>query len=59
MAQLERNPEGLRMSELSKRLMVSGGVAGDEPDLVSARLQRKRLLTNAGARPGDGPSAWR
>src|ERR1700675_4075082 len=25
MAQLERNPGGLRMSELSKRLMVSGG----------------------------------
>src|SRR5580658_516641 len=25
MAQLERHPDGLRMSELSKRLMVSGG----------------------------------
>ena len=25
MAQLERNPDGLRMSEISKRLMVSGG----------------------------------
>ena len=25
MAQLERNPEGLKMSELSQRLMVSGG----------------------------------
>ena len=26
MAQLERYPDGLRMSDLSKRLMVSGGV---------------------------------
>ena len=25
MAQLERHPEGLRMGELSKRMMVTGG----------------------------------
>jgi DNA-binding MarR family transcriptional regulator len=40
MAQLERNPAGLRMSELSKRLMVSGGnVTG-----ITDQLEREGLV---------------
>jgi DNA-binding MarR family transcriptional regulator len=40
MAQLERNPDGLRMSELSKRLMVSGGnVTG-----ITDQLEREGLV---------------
>jgi DNA-binding MarR family transcriptional regulator len=40
MAQLERHPNGLRMSELSKRLMVSGGnVTG-----ITDQLERERLV---------------
>src|SRR5258705_8153113 len=40
MAQLDRNPEGLRMSELSKRLMVSGGnVTG-----ITDQLEREGLV---------------
>jgi DNA-binding MarR family transcriptional regulator len=40
MAQLERHPDGLRMSELSKRLMVSGGnVTG-----ITDQLERERLV---------------
>jgi DNA-binding MarR family transcriptional regulator len=40
MAQLERNPGGLRMSELSKRLMVSGGnVTG-----ITDQLEREGLV---------------
>ena len=40
MAQLERNREGLRMSELSKRLMVSGGnVTG-----ITDQLEREGLV---------------
>ena len=40
MAQLERNPSGLRMSELSKRLMVSGGnVTG-----ITDQLEREGLV---------------
>ncbi|MEP6558116.1 MAG: MarR family transcriptional regulator [Burkholderiales bacterium] len=39
MAQLERAPQGLRMSELSKRLMVSGGnVTGITDQLVDEAL---------------------
>jgi DNA-binding MarR family transcriptional regulator len=40
MAQLERNPSGLRMSEISKRLMVSGGnVTG-----ITDQLEREGLV---------------
>ncbi len=40
MAQLERHPDGLRMSELSKRLMVSGGnITG-----VTDQLEREELV---------------
>src|SRR3984957_16240860 len=40
MAQLERHPDGLRMSELSRRLMVSGGnVTG-----ITAQLERESLV---------------
>jgi DNA-binding MarR family transcriptional regulator len=40
MAQLERHPNGLRMSELSKRLMVSGGnVTG-----ITDQLEREKLV---------------
>lgn len=53
MAQLERNPDGLRMSELSKRLMVSGGnVTGitdqlEHEGLVARTLDRgdRRAIT--------------
>ena len=39
MAQLERKPEGLRMSELSRRLMVTGGnVTGLTDQLVAEGL---------------------
>ena len=40
MAQLERSPDGLRMSEISKRLMVSGGnVTG-----ITDQLEREALV---------------
>jgi DNA-binding MarR family transcriptional regulator len=43
MAQLERCPNGLRMSELSKRLMVSGGnVTG-----ITDQLEREGLVVRA------------
>jgi DNA-binding MarR family transcriptional regulator len=39
MAQLERHPEGLKMSELSRRMMVTGGnVTGIVDQLVSEGL---------------------
>jgi DNA-binding MarR family transcriptional regulator len=48
MAQLERNPGGLRMGELSKRLMVTGGnVTG-----ITDQLVREGLVTRA-APPDD------
>ena len=41
MAQLERQPEGLRMGELSRRMMVTGGnVTG-----IVAQLEREQLVT--------------
>jgi len=41
MAQLERHPEGLRMGELSRRLMVTGGnVTG-----ITDQLVREGLVT--------------
>jgi DNA-binding MarR family transcriptional regulator len=43
MAQLERQPEGLRMTELSKRLMVSGGnVTG-----ITDQLEREGLVVRS------------
>ncbi len=46
MAQLERHPDGLRMSELSKRLMVSGGnVTG-----ITDQLERERLVARTSNR---------
>jgi len=48
MAQLERNAGGLRMSELSKRLMVSGGnVTG-----ITDQLEREGLVVRTQS-PGD------
>jgi DNA-binding MarR family transcriptional regulator len=48
LAQLERAPEGLRMSELSRRLMVSGGnVTGLVDQLVDEGLVERRGV------PGD------
>src|SRR5580658_7986163 len=43
MAQLERHPDGLRMSEVSKRLMVSGGnVTG-----ITDQLEREGLVARS------------
>lgn len=48
MAQLDRYPEGLRMSELSRRLMVTGGnVTGLTDQLVAEGLVERREV------PGD------
>jgi len=48
MAQLERNPQGLRMGELSRRLMVTGGnVTGITDQLVAEGLVERRAI------PGD------
>jgi DNA-binding MarR family transcriptional regulator len=48
MAQLERSADGLRMSELSKRLMVSGGnITG-----ITDQLEREGLVVRTQS-PGD------
>lgn len=48
MAQLDRSPGGLRMNELSQRLMVSGGnVTG-----ITDQLERQHLVTREDC-PGD------
>ncbi len=48
MAQLERNPEGLRMGELSRRMMVTGGnVTGITDQLAAEGLVERRPI------PGD------
>ena len=48
MAQLERHPQGLRMGELSQRLMVTGGnVTGITDQLVAEGLVERRPA------PGD------
>ena len=69
MAQLERNPEGLRMGELSRRLMVTGGnVTGITAALVAEGLVERRAiagdrrahairLTPAGRRAFDAMAA--
>ncbi|MGO4381581.1 MarR family winged helix-turn-helix transcriptional regulator [Pseudoduganella sp. RAF53_2] len=49
MAQLERHPEGLRMGELSKRMMVTGGnVTG-----ITDQLEQEGLVARV-ADPKDG-----
>jgi DNA-binding MarR family transcriptional regulator len=69
MAQLERNPDGLRMGELSRRLMVTGGnVTGITTALVAEGLVERRAiagdrrahavrLTPAGKRAFDAMAA--
>ena len=69
MAQLERNPEGVRMGELSRRLMVTGGnVTGITAALVAEGLVERRAiagdrrahavrLTPAGRRAFDAMAA--
>jgi DNA-binding MarR family transcriptional regulator len=48
MAQLERHPEGLRMGELSRRMMVTGGnVTG-----ITNQLEREKLVMRV-PDPGD------
>lgn len=45
MAQLQRNPQGLRMGELSQRLMVTGGnVTGITDQLVREGLVERRAI---------------
>jgi DNA-binding MarR family transcriptional regulator len=47
MAQLERSPAGLRMNELSRRLMVSGGnVTGLTDQLVAEGLVERHPVPN-------------
>jgi len=49
MAQLERQPDGLRMGELSRRMMVTGGnVTG-----IVAQLEREQLVARVHD-PDDG-----
>jgi DNA-binding MarR family transcriptional regulator len=48
MAQLEREPDGLRMGELSRRMMVTGGnITG-----ITDQLEQERLVTRV-PDPGD------
>jgi DNA-binding MarR family transcriptional regulator len=52
MAQLERHPDGLRMGELSRRMMVTGGnVTG-----ITDQLERERLVERV-PDPQDGRAA--
>ena len=51
MAQLERHPEGLKMGELSRRLMVTGGnVTGITDQLEKRRPGRARRRPERPAR---------
>jgi len=46
MAQLERNPDGLKMGELSQRLMVTGGnITGVTDQLVRERLVKRQPIS--------------
>jgi DNA-binding MarR family transcriptional regulator len=46
LAQLERNPEGLKMGELSQRLMVTGGnITGLTDQLVREGLVRRQPIS--------------
>ena len=45
MSQLERHPEGLKMNELSRRMMVTGGnITGITDQLVKEGLVQRRPL---------------
>ncbi len=45
MAQLERNPEGLKMNDLSRRMMVSGGnITGITDQLVTEALVERMAV---------------
>ena len=61
MAQLERHPAGLKMGELSRRLMVTGGnVTAITDQLVgrgSGRAAADRATTGAPTRCGSPPRA--
>ena len=61
MAQLERNPAGLKMGELSRRLMVTGGnVTAITDQLVAEGLVERRAesrTTGAPTRCGSRPKA--
>ena len=47
LAQLERNPEGLKMGELSKALMVTGGnITGLTDQLVSEGLVKRQPIAS-------------
>ncbi len=51
MAQLERSPDGLRMGELSRRMMVTGGnVTGITDQLVAEGLVERRADRDRPAR---------
>ena len=46
LAQLERNPDGLKMGELSQRLMVTGGnITGLTDQLVKEGLVRRQAIS--------------
>ena len=46
MAQLERNPDGLKMGELSQRLMVTGGnITSVTDQLVRERLVKRQPIS--------------
>src|SRR6266545_2848953 len=54
MAQLERAPEGLKMSELSRRMMVtSGNVTGITDQLAAEGMVERRPIEGEGARALD------
>ena len=56
MAQLERNPDGLKMNELSRRMMVTGGnVTGITDQLVAEGLVERIDVAGDRSQPGRGP----
>jgi DNA-binding MarR family transcriptional regulator len=60
MAQLERHPEGLRMGELSKRMMVTGGnVTGIADQLEQEGWWRACPIRRTAAPSGQADAAGR
>ncbi len=60
MAQLERNPEGLKMNELSRRMMVTGGnVTGITDQLVAEGLVERALACRRPPRLPRAPDTAR
>jgi len=60
MAQLERHPEGLKMKELSHRLMVTGGnVTGITDQLVAEGLVERTEVVRRSARLSGATHATR